>query len=85
MLFEVLSRSNTRKEQNWRLATYQHVRGAEHYVVVHQSQVAVVRYDRASGWQPFLYRDLAQALELPALGLRIPLREIYESTPLAQG
>ena len=81
VLFEVLSRSNTRKDQNWRLATYRHVEGAEHYVVVHQNQVAVVRYDRAAGWQPFLYRDLGQALELPSLGVQIPLRDIYDGTP----
>lgn len=82
VLVEVMSRSNTRKDQNWRLATYQHVRDAAHYVVVHQNQVAVVRYDRAGGWQPFLYRDMHQALELPVLGLAIPLAEIYEGTPL---
>jgi Uma2 family endonuclease len=82
VLVEVLSRSNTRKDQNWRLQTYQHVLGAEHYIVVHQSQVAVVRYDRAADWQPFLYRDMNQSLELPVLDLRIPLAEIYEGTPL---
>jgi Uma2 family endonuclease len=82
VLVEVLSRSNTRKDQAWRLQTYQHVLGAEHYVVVHQREVAVVRYDRASGWQPFLYRDPGQALELPILDLSIPLAEIYEGTHL---
>ena len=84
VIFEVLSRSNTRKDQNWRLSTYQHVHGAEHYVVVHQKQLAVVRYDRASGWQPFLYRDLSQALQLPAIGADIPLGEIYDGTPLGR-
>ena len=82
VLVEVLSRSNTRKDQTWRLQTYRHVLGAEHYVAVHQNQVAVVRYDRGSGWQPFLYRDMSQSLELPVLDLRIPLAEIYEGTPL---
>ena len=85
VLVEVLSRSNTRKDQNWRLATYQHVVGAEHYVAVHQNQIAVIRYDRAGGWQPYLYRDVHQALELPALDLKIPLAEIYEGTPLLAG
>jgi Uma2 family endonuclease len=84
VIFEVLSRSNTRKDQSWRLSTYQNVQGAEHYVVVHQNQLAVVRYDRASGWQPFLYRDLSQALELPALSVEIPLREIYDCTPFGE-
>ena len=49
VLVEVLSRSNTRKDQNWRLRTYPHVLGAEHCVVVHQNQVAAVRYDRTVG------------------------------------
>jgi hypothetical protein len=78
----VLSRSNTSKDQNWRLRTYPHVLGAEHCVVVHQNQVAAVRYGRAVGWQPFLYWDMSQSLELPVLDLRIPLAKIYEGTPL---
>lgn len=83
VLFEVLSPSNTRQDQDWRLSTYQHVQGAEHYVVVHQKQVAVVRYDRASGWRPFLYREIGQSLQLPGLDVEIPLSEIYEGTPLS--
>lgn len=85
VVVEVLSRSNTRKDQNWRLDTYRHVIDVARYVVVHQNQIAVVRYDRSGGWQPFLYRDVQQGLELPVLDLTIPLADIYDGTPLLGG
>lgn len=82
VLFEVLSRSNTRKDRDWRWDSYRQVSGAEHYVTVDQKRLAVVRFDRARDWEPDSINDLTRDLVLPALDLAIPLASIYRYTPL---
>jgi Uma2 family endonuclease len=82
VVFEILSRSNTRKDRQWRWDTYRQVGGTEHYVTVDQKRLAVVRFDRARDWEPDLVNDLARDLVLPALDLAIPLATIYRYTPL---
>lgn len=85
ILFEVLSRSNTRTDQAWRRRVYASVPNCQHYVTVAQAVIGVTRFDRASGWKGVLLDRLDQTLELPALGsaIAIPLTEIYRWTPLA--
>jgi len=83
VLFEVLSESNTRTDQAWRRTVYASVPNCRHYVTVSsRKRVEVVRYDRAGGWQPVRIRDLQSVLDLPALGVSIPLLDLYRWTPL---
>lgn len=79
-LFEVLSPSNVRRDRDWRLATYRNALGAEHYIVIHQDRPAAARHDRAHDWRPTPFEGISQMLELPALGMSIPMSEIYEGT-----
>ena len=85
VLFEVLSRSNTKADQAWRRKVYASVPNCRHYVTVSLKAVEVDAYDRDSGWKRRTISNLADALALPALGLSIPLADIYRWTPLGQG
>jgi Uma2 family endonuclease len=85
VLFEVLSRSNTKADQAWRRRVYASVPNCRHYVTVSLKAVEVVAYDRESSWRQRSLVRLEDALELPALGLAIPIADIYRWTPLGQG
>jgi Uma2 family endonuclease len=82
VLFEVLSRSNTRIDQAWRRRVYASVPNCQHYVTVSLKAVEVVAYDRSTDWRERELARLDQALELPALDVAIPLADIYRWTPL---
>ena len=42
----------------------------------------MTRFDRATNWEKSEYTRLDEALDLPALGLSLPLAEIYRGTPV---
>ncbi len=84
VLFEVLSDSNTRADQAWRLKVYASIANCQHYVTVAQHKPLVTRHDRASGWKPVIIKGLAATLDLPALGATIPLSLIYRWTPVSE-
>jgi Uma2 family endonuclease len=85
VLFEVLSRSNTKADQAWRRRVYASVPNCRHYVTVSLKAVEIDAYDRDNAWSRRSLTDLADALALPALGLSVPLADIYRWTPLGQG
>jgi len=82
VLFEVLSRSNTKADQAWRRKVYASVPNCRHYVTVSLKAVEVDAYDRDSGWKKRTVTNLTDSLDLPGLGLSIPLADIYRWTPL---
>jgi Uma2 family endonuclease len=82
VLFEVLSPSNRKGDQAWRRKVYVSVPNCEHYVTVSLKTVEVIAYDRANRWKGRSLTSLAGSLALPALGLSIPLADIYRWTPL---
>jgi Uma2 family endonuclease len=82
VLFEVLSRSNTAADQAWRRKVYASVPNCRHYVTVSLKDVQVDAYDRAAAWKRRRLTSLADALALPALGVSMPLADIYRWTPL---
>jgi hypothetical protein len=82
-LFEALSKSDTKADQARRRKVYASVATCQHYVTVSLKTVEVDAYDRESGWRKRTVSDLGDALDLPALGLSIPQREIYRDAPLA--
>ncbi len=85
VIFEVLSRSNTRADRDWRHKVYASVPNCQHYVTVSLVRPEVAAFDRATGWQRREVRGLAESLALPALGLALPLADAYRYTPLADG
>ena len=74
VLFEVLSRSNTKADQAWRRRVYASVPNCRHYVTVSLKAVEVDAYDRDNAWSRRTLTGLADALALPALGLSMPRR-----------
>jgi Uma2 family endonuclease len=84
VLFEVLSRSNTRADQAWRRKVYASVPNCRHYVTVSLKTVEVDVYDRDNTWKMRTVTKLEDEIALPALGLSIPVADIYRWTSLGQ-
>ena len=82
VIFEVLSKSNTKADQAWRRKVYASVPNCRHYVTVSLKTVEAVAYDRDSGWNKRTVASLHDFLDLPAIGVSIPLTHIYRWTPL---
>ncbi len=82
VIFEVLSRSNTKADQAWRRRVYASVPNCQHYVTVSTREARVVRYDRADGWAGETLEGLEDTLGLTAIGLDVTLRDIYRWTPI---
>ena len=81
--FEVLSPSTANRDLRWKRKAYAGLASVEHYVVVAQDAVEVVAFDRASGWAERRVEAMGDALDLPALGLALPLAQVYADTGLA--
>ena len=84
VLFEVLSRSNTKADQAWRRRVYASIPNCQHYVTVSLKAAEVVAYDRGTGWSERKAKGLAATLDLPALGVTLPLEDVYRYTPVGQ-
>lgn len=84
VLFEILSRSNRKKDQAWRRRVYASMPTCQHYVTVEQKKPSVVSYDRADDWKGRKLEGPDAVLALPGLGkgILLPLRMIYRRTPL---
>jgi Uma2 family endonuclease len=82
VIFEVLSKSNTKADQAWRRKVYASVPNCRHYVTVSLKAADVAAFDRASGWKPRRIEGLSGRLELDALGVALPLADIYRWTPI---
>lgn len=83
VLFEVLSKSNTRADRAWRKRVYASVPNCQHYVTVATKKAEVVCHSRADQWEGQTFAGLDAALALSAIGVTIPLRDIYRWTPIA--
>jgi Uma2 family endonuclease len=83
VLIEVLSKSNSKADQAWRRKVYASVPNCQHYVTVSLKLVHVDAYDRASAWKKRTVTSLVEPLTLPAIGVSMPLADIYRWTPLA--
>jgi Uma2 family endonuclease len=82
VLFEVLSKSNSRGDQAWRKRVYASIPNCQHYVTVATKRAEIVRYDRADGWKGVTVAKLTSELEIPAIDVSIPLAHIYRWTPI---
>ena len=82
VLFEVLSPSHRKADQDWCRKVYASVPNCQHDVTVSLKAVEVTAHDRASRWKGRSLTSLADSLSLPALGVSMPVAEIYRWTPL---
>jgi hypothetical protein len=82
VIVEVLSAYNTEADQAWRRKVYASVPNCRHYVTVSLKTVEAVAYDRDSRWNKRVVASLNDSLDLPAIGVSIPLTDVYRWTPL---
>ena len=80
--FEILSPSTADRDLRWKRTAYTSLPSLTHYIVVAQDAVDVVVFARETGFAERHYRSLADTLELSALGISLPLSEIYRDTGL---
>ncbi|QGM98333.1 Uma2 family endonuclease [Methylocystis parvus] len=80
--FEVLSPSTANKDLRWKRKAYATLPTLSQYVVVAQDAVEVVSYDRANNFIERRFESADDALDLPVIGARLTLRDIYRDTGL---
>ncbi len=80
--FEILSPSTEERDLRWKRTAYTGLPSLTHYIVIAQDAVDVVVFARDSGFAERRYTSLGDSLELPALGISLPLSEIYRDTGL---
>jgi Uma2 family endonuclease len=81
--FEVLSPSTKDRDLRWKRAAYTSLASLTHYVVIAQDAVEVVVFARGNGFAEKRLRSLNDSVDVPALGISLPLAEIYRGTELA--
>lgn len=80
--FEVLSPSTANYDLRWKRKAYATLPSLAQYVVVAQDAIEVISYDRANGFAERRFEAADAELDLPAIGVRLTLREIYRGTGL---
>ncbi|AWM34478.1 Uma2 family endonuclease [Hymenobacter nivis] len=85
LIVEVLSPSTAEYDRTEKFAQYQKLTSLRHYLLVSQTAWVVewFRRDDAGQWIYTLLSELADVLEIPDLGLRLPLAELYDDTDVA--
>jgi Uma2 family endonuclease len=79
---EILSPSTTDRDLRWKKTAYTSPPSLTHYVVVAQDAMDVVVFARDADFAERRYRSPSDTIELPALGISLPLSEIYRDTGL---
>lgn len=82
VLFEVLSPDSGKRDLEIKRELYLRLPTVRHYVVIAVKAVEITVFDGGGG-EPRCLRDLALSLDLPALGVAIPLAFVYRRTPRA--
>ena len=80
--FESLSPATADPDLRWKRAAYTGLLSLTHYVVIAQDVVDVVVFARDRRFAERHLRSLNDSIELPALGLSLPLAEIHRHTGL---
>lgn len=84
LIVEVLSDSTERHDLTTKNEAYRHIPSLKHYVVVAQDALIVQSFVRTGeGWVHTIMQGVDGVLPIPALGLDLPLTDIYEDTDLA--
>jgi Uma2 family endonuclease len=78
LAFEVLSPSTQDRDLRWKRAAYTSIPSLTHYVVIAQDAIDVVVFARDFGFAERRIRSLEESLDLPSLGISVPLSEIYD-------
>lgn len=80
--FEILSPSTASRDLRWKRTAYPSLPSLTHYVVIAQDAVDAVVFERELRFAERRLRSLSDSLEISALGISLPLAEIYRDTEL---
>lgn len=80
--FEVLSPSAANKDLRWKRKAYATLPSLKQYVVIAQDAAEAVSFDRANGFAERRFEAADSELDLPVIGARLILRDIYRDTGL---
>lgn len=83
LVVEVLSPSTERYDRTGKFALYRKIPSLREYVLVAQDQVQVECFTRDGGWEPRVYADLADVVDLPSLGVGLALADVYDEIELS--
>lgn len=85
LIVEVLSPSTIEYDRTTKFENYQKIPSLRHYLLISQSAWIVewFRRDEVGQWIYTLLTSPDSTLEIPDLGLVLPLRELYEDTDVA--
>ena len=82
VIFEILSPSTAERDLHWKRTAYTSLPSLTHYIVIAQDAVDVVVFGRDRDFAEQRFRALGDSVELPKLGISLPLAEIYRDTGL---
>lgn len=88
VVVEVLSDSTSTHDFTRKFRAYQSIPGLRHYLLLDSRQVSALLYSRevgSLGWNVTTYDQLTDVLPLPALGVELPLAEVYASVVFGEG
>ncbi len=80
--FEILSPSTADRDLRWKRTAYANLPSLTHYVVIAQDAMEIVVFARQAGFAERRLYSLGDALDIPSLGVSLPLSEIYRDTGL---
>lgn len=82
LIVEVLSPGTADYDRTGKFRQYQKLPSLRHYLLVSQAQWSVEWYRRneAGEWVYTVLNEAADVLEIPDLGLKVPLADIYDDT-----
>ncbi len=79
LIVEVLSESTEDYDRGTKFAHYRTIPSLSEYVLIAQSEVHVEHFIRqADGWLLTETSDLGDTIELPSIGCRLSLKDVYE-------
>ena len=88
LIIEVLSGSTEAYDRGRKFLAYQAIASLRYYLLIDSQQVGADLYTREPGadlWLLRHYHDLAAHLPLPALGIELPLAEVYNAVVFGEG
>ena len=81
--FEIMSPSTATRDLKWKRSAYTSLSSLTHYVLIAQDAVDVVLFARDNDFAEQRLNSLDSAIAFPALGVSLPLSEIYRDTGLS--
>jgi Uma2 family endonuclease len=82
LVAEILSPSNTRREIGLKLRRYREAPDNLYAVVIEPRELLVEIHAKTHNWQPAILKSAGDPIEMPELGLRCRVADLYRGTPL---